>query len=202
MIPLSIFDGRNFVCLVYPVIAAVGAGLGYPEYRREVGEGGDGGVEQFILLLHREHIRYPYQENKKMLSHLEILKSCKVLKIHLVEWLINWYQVQFTSFYFPLCLKSIKIWLDKDYVSLQGSSNISVTRNGVASSLYSLEYELWSSRGNDPDSLYCSLLYTSLLYCSLLYDWGWMLYRSCDSWTPKKYKKWDIFFSFSYFALK
>ena len=62
---LSIFDGRTFVCLVYPVIAAVGAGLGYPEYRREVGEGGDGGVEQFILLLHTEHIRYPYQEIKK-----------------------------------------------------------------------------------------------------------------------------------------
>ena len=76
MIHLSIFDSRTFV--VYPVIAAVGVGLGYPEYRREVGEGGDGGVEQFILLLHKEHILYPYQENKtKILSNFEVLKKCK-----------------------------------------------------------------------------------------------------------------------------
>ena len=65
MIPLSVFDGRTFVCLVYPVIAAVGAGLGYPEYRREVGEGGDGGVEQFILLLHRTYsLSIPRKQKK------------------------------------------------------------------------------------------------------------------------------------------
>ena len=32
-------------------MAEVGGALGYPEYNMEPGEGGEGGVEQFILLL-------------------------------------------------------------------------------------------------------------------------------------------------------
>ena len=36
-------------------MAEVGGARGYPEYNMEPGEGGDGGVEQFILLLERNN---------------------------------------------------------------------------------------------------------------------------------------------------
>ena len=36
-------------------MAEVGGARGYPEYNMEPGEGGDGGVEQFILLLKRNN---------------------------------------------------------------------------------------------------------------------------------------------------
>ena len=49
-------------------IAEVGGALGYPEYNMEPGEGGEGGVEQFILLLKYNHNKISFIKMKNFLK--------------------------------------------------------------------------------------------------------------------------------------